>query len=149
MTADDWKVALFSPLWVFSVIAEADGTVDKKETAELLRVLQSAPLYDDPIIREVVGTIARDFGTVWPEYIADPRPIDVALDEVSSVLDNVLKPDRAKYFKMFLLFVARQIALASGGGLLGLGDKFSDEEKVAFMFVMAKLGVSTDDIQED
>ena len=47
--------------------------------------------------------------------------------------------DEARRFKMALLLLGRNIALAEGGGFLGLGERTSEQEKAALVTIASAL----------
>ncbi len=143
----DFETLQFSPLWVFSAVAEADGKADKKEFGALVEILGNSQYFENPSVREVFGSVARGFSDLWPRYLRDSRDIVAAFDDVKSAVDSNLETAEAMDFKKSLLFVASKVAQASGSGVLSLGNKISKDEQTAFAFIAVKLGVTPEDMQ--
>lgn len=145
LSQEDYQTLQFSPFWVFSAIAQADGKVDKKEVAAFAKLVSEAELFTHPFVREVMKSISTDFNSTWVAYRSDSRAVAEALEEVAGILDANLDSQDAMHFKRALLGIAIQIAEASGG-ILGLGQKASKEEKLTFAFIAIQLGVKLEEL---
>jgi hypothetical protein len=141
-TSEEWCTLQFAPLWTFTAVAGADRKIDEKEIQALAKELQEAILFKEPLVRDVLLSVASDFSNVMLRYKKDSRDTIGGLREAASILDRKATPQQARNFKGAMLLIGRNVAEASGGGLLGLGSKMSDEEKTAFVLVAAALGVS-------
>ncbi len=142
-----YQTLQFSPLWVFGLVAGADGKVDMKEFGALLGTLVSSQFTENRLVREVFGSVFRNFEAIWSKYIEDDRGVDTAFKDVRQVLDATVEPQEARQFKLSLLRLADQVAEASGG-VLGLGSKVSDSEKAAFVAAAVSLGLTPDELKQ-
>jgi hypothetical protein len=141
-TPEEWRTLQFAPLWTFTIVAGADRNIDEKEIQALAKELQEAVLFKEPLVRDVLYSVASDFSNVMLQYKKDSRDTIVGLREAAGILDKKATSQQARNFKGAMLLIGRNVAGASGGGLLGLGSKISDEEKAALVLVAAALGVS-------
>jgi hypothetical protein len=141
-TKEEWRTLQFAPLWTFTAVAGADREIDDKEMAALAKELAEAPLYKDPLVREVLSTIVNNLAQIMREYAADSRDVLGGLGEVADLLDRKVAAEEAQSFKRAMLFIGHNIAEASGGGLFGRGEKTSDEEKAALVIVAASLRIA-------
>jgi hypothetical protein len=136
-TADEWQTLQFAPLWVFSAVASADDDIDKKELNALAEELKDAPLFKNPLARDVLISVATNFGSIMEAYRRDSRDILRGLRDVAAVLAAKESPDTAQGFKRAMLLIGKNVAEASRGGLFG--PKISKEEKAAIALVAAAL----------
>ena len=143
----EWHTLLFAPLWVFMAVAGADGSVDDAELAALGRVLEKSLYLPDDLLRELLGTIARDLRTVFQDFKADSRSVDEGLAEVGHMLDSKLLADHAVEYKRTLFALGDRVARASGGGLLGIGGRVSVAEKEVLLTVAGLLGLTAEHLE--
>ncbi len=129
-TMEQWRTLQFAPFWVFTAVASADGKIDEKETAALAKELSEWGLFKEPLVREVLSSINSALADVMDHYRADSRDIMVGLKDVADVLDSKVTQEQAKNFKSALLLIGRDVAQASGGGILGLGTKSLRKRRV-------------------
>ena len=141
-TSTEWLTLQFAPLWIFSAVAAADRNIDKKEIEALAKELQEAILYKEPLVRDVLVSVATDFSNIMSQYKTDPRNVTTGLQDVADLLDKKVTPQQAQNFKKAMLLIGRNVAEASGGGLLGMGKKMSDEETSALTLAAVALRVS-------
>ncbi len=139
-----WKTLLYSPMWVFSAVAESDGNVDSDEQRAFLGLIESSSRIEDFLLREVCGAVLRQADELWREYLQDTRSLTQALDEVNSILEAELPQQEALAFKLGLLDVGREVAKASGGGFIGKKDRISAKEASALANVASHLKVDMD-----
>ena len=140
----EWTTLLFAPLWVFSAVAGADGNVDDAELTAFGRVLEKSLYLRDSLLRELLGTIARDLRATFQAYDADERTIEEGLEEVGRMLDTKLLADHAIAYKRTLFALGDRVAKASGGGMLGIGARVSTAEKAVLLRVAERLGLTED-----
>ncbi len=140
-TADEWQTLQFSPIWVFNAVASSNKKVTDKEVKALLKEIADAPLYKQPLVREVLMSIALDFARIMDEYKYDSRDVASGLKETSLVLSQKATPNEAVDFKKALMLIGGNIARASGGGLFRK-DAMSKAEKTALVMVALWLSVS-------
>jgi len=133
----EWQTLQFAPFWIFTGIAAIDGDIDKGEMAAFAKELADALLYKNPLVQEILLSVVSDMESIMKKYRDDSRQVTDGLRDVADLVERKLDAAAAKEFKMTLLFMAKKIAEASGGGPLGTGDRVSDKEK-ASMVLMAQ-----------
>ncbi|MBD2255300.1 NACHT and WD repeat domain-containing protein [Nostoc parmelioides] len=138
-TSEEWQTLQYAPLWVFSAVAHADGKVDDQEFSVLAKNISKASLYKIPLTRDVFASILGDFNNIMGQYGADSRDVSEGLRDVVEILDSKVSLEESENFKQALIFLGVEIANASGGGFLGLGNKMSNEEASALSIIAALL----------
>ncbi len=141
-TDQQWQTLQFAPLWTLTAVAGADGDVDVKELTAFVKELQEANAYKEPLVREILISLQADFQGVMEDFKADDRSILDGLQEAGRVLDENVGAQQARNFKLAMLLIGKNVAEASGGGLFGMGERVSNQEKKAIVLVAAALGVS-------
>jgi hypothetical protein len=94
----EWLTLQFAPLWIFSAVAAADRNIDKKEIEALAKELQEAILYKEPLVRDVLVSVATDFSNIMSQYKTDPRNVTTGLQDVADLLDKKVTPQQAQNF---------------------------------------------------
>jgi hypothetical protein len=140
-TPEEWQTLQFAPLWVFGAVAGADQNIDQKEAEALAKEIADAPLYKEPLVREIMISLASDFSGVMGQYKADSRTVLAGLKDVKEVLGKQANPEQANNFKGAMLLIGRNVARASGGGIFHR-DPVSNEEKTALVMIAATLEIS-------
>jgi hypothetical protein len=143
-TSEEWQALQYSPLWVFTAVAGADGEIDDQELHALVKEVEEAPLYKIPLVREVFASVSVDFNDIMERYGADSRDVSQGLGDVADILAKKVPTEESKSFKNALIFLGVNVAQASGG-FLGFGDKTSDEEKGALGLIAAVLRADLSD----
>lgn len=143
-TSEEWQALQYSPLWVFSAVAGADGEIDDQEMHALVKEVEEAPLYKTPLVREVFSSVSVDFNNIMKQYGADSRDVSEGLGDVADLLAKKVPVEESKAFKAALIFLGVNVAKSSGG-FFGFGDKVSDEEKGALGLIAAILRVNLSD----
>ena len=131
----DWEELKVLPFIVFNMVAAADGEVDQKEVAQMAEELTKAPTFKDPLHRELMLDVAV---SNWQEVLKksfEVSMIEQRLNNAKSYLKQALSDEEYSRFLGSLIISGGNIARASGGGFLGLGDKVSDEEKKVLIFL--------------
>lgn len=136
----EWQTLQFAPLWVFHAVAGADKNIDEKEMEALAKEIQDAPVFKDPLVREVMLSLAVDLATIMQAYGPDPRQVLQGLKDVADLVESKTSPAEANRFKAGMLYIGHNIAKASGGGIFHR-DPVSKEEKGALVMVAAALRV--------
>ncbi len=116
------------PLLIFRLVAGADAKVDRKELAtfkNLMRVPICRDTFGDPLFKSLIY-----FGSAAGGDRKIQKLTDAYLTQTRSILDKHLSPEQFNEFREDVLTFGSIIAAASGG-LLGLGNKVSETEKVA------------------
>lgn len=122
----DWNTLLLAPVWVFEAVAMSDGAIDDKERAAFTSTLGRAPPEMFPAF--VFAQLRRDFAKVTEERAYDGRAPFAGIADVNVLLERYPEPAEAEAFKAALVQLARNVAAASGGGVLGFGEKTSERE---------------------
>ena len=138
-SAAEWRTLQMSFFWMYLAIARAEGKVDKKETEAFVSEMRKWILSIDPLVREVTTTFNMEASGIASEVLTDGRSPVQGLSEVAEILDRKATPEQTKEFKGTLLLVGHRIATASGGGVFGLGDKISPEERTVLQVLMVAL----------
>lgn len=116
------------PLLIFRLVAGADEKVDRKELKafkNLMRVPICRDTFDSTLFKSLIY-----FGSAAAGDRKFHRLNDAYLTQTRSILDKYLSPEQFNEFREDVLTFGSIIAAASGG-LLGLGNKISKQEKVA------------------
>ncbi len=142
LTDEEWRTLLFAPLWVFSAVAGADGKIDKAELTAFGRVLEKSLYLPDALLRELLGSIARDLRATFDDFAADDRTAEEGLTQVAALLDSKLLAEHASATKRTLFALGDRVARASGAGLLGIGERVGEAEEEALMAVAMHLGLT-------
>lgn len=143
-TAEEWFTLQFAPLWVFTFVGSADGKIDEKEFKAFASNVDGWAQFKEPLVQEVLLSLKQDFGNMLDKYRNDARKVDHALKEVADLLDKKVTPQQANMFKRAIIGIAADVAKASGGGFLGLGEKISTEEKNALTIAILLLRCDLD-----
>lgn len=130
-TAEEWSLLKTLPFHVFILVAGSDKKIDKKEKEQLKQHLESAPYYKDALHREVAVDILSSDMEGLIRQAADFSQFAARASRIKEFLREKLSSDEYQRFVASLFVDGLKIARASGGGPFGLGDKVSDEEKVA------------------
>ena len=136
-TQEEWQLLKLLPFQVFVLVAGADGRVDKEEVAQLQKDLRDAPFYKDPLHRELfVDILSSDINSLIREA-ADATKLPARASQMKTILQQKLTPEEYQRFIGSMFINGVKVARASGGGVLGLGDKVSEEEKRALALFAA------------
>jgi len=144
-TTEEWGLLKLLPFHVFLLVAGADKNVDKEEIAQFDAEIKGAPFYKDPLHREIaLDILTSDVGDLLRQAM-DVSRFAERMTRMKTVLQTKLTHDEYQRFVGSLFINGLKIARASGGGPLGMGDKVSQEEKVALaaLATMFELDVNT------
>lgn len=130
-TQEEWELLKILPFQVFIMVAAADGKVDKKEWAQQVENLRNAPFYKDELHRELFIDIASAEIDTPIKEAADVAKLTERTSRIKEILKQKLNPEEYQKFIASIFINGLQVAGASGGSFLGLGDKVSNEEKQA------------------
>lgn len=139
-TATEWQTLQFAPLWVFTAVAAADKQIDQKEMRALATSIASGPFYKEPLVAEVMSSVAVGFAGIMDDYNKDTRDVLQGLKDVADVLSRNATSDQSANFKRAMLAVGTDVAKASGATLFHR-DPVSNEEKAALIMVAMALDV--------
>jgi len=128
---DEWSLLKILPFHLFVMVAGADQKVDKAEGEALMKELKDAPIFEDPLHKELfIDILTSDPNS----YIKDGMDLGKLVErsmKAKEFLSEKLTPDEYQRFVASLFIFGLRIARASGGGFFGRGDRISDEEEVA------------------
>lgn len=143
-TDEEWNFIAQGPVLAFLMVAAADGSVDKKEVEGFAKVLGGlAAQQQHEAVSRMMRTAQERFHEVLPRLIqgqTDPMQVMQAL---TMLLNDRFSPEDAKIMKISLVYLAREVAAASGG-FLGFGPKISKDEKKAIAALVHMLGLDVD-----
>lgn len=144
-TPGEWKTLQLAPFWISTAVAGADQFIDDAEGRALSEQLAHWKKVQDPLARELLGSIFADLKAVSTRFRAatHTEKAMAQLREVASLLDQKVSAEQARAVKQEFLKVGKATAEASGGGFLGLGDKVSPEERSMLSQIETVLGLST------
>lgn len=109
----EWHLLQMGLLWVFQGIAMADGKIEPVEINAIEHLSKNAFKLKNELAREVFSSIdfnREEFSNI---YNLSPR-INVGLQEVSSLLDEKLTPDKSVEFKKYLLAAGFYVFIFAG-----------------------------------
>jgi hypothetical protein len=130
-TPEEWSLLKTLPFQVFVLVAGSDKKIDKKEIEQLQKDLQSAAFYRDPLHREVAVDILTSDIDALIKQAMDVSQFAARASRIKTFLHEKLSSEEYQRFVGSLFVDGLKIARASGGGAFGMGDKVSDEEKLA------------------
>lgn len=139
-SAAEWATLQLSPLWVFALVAGADGIIDERETLALVKELSESHLFRGELARQVLASLSVDVDGWSSAVLTDRREPLQGLVEVRALLDARASTEDAELMKTALLLIGRNVAQASGG-MVGMDDPLSPEERVALTAIAGTLGV--------
>ena len=114
-------------------VANADGTIDKKEVSELLQQCAAASsVSKSAFVREAAAMVV-EFDQLKAYRTADSRDHVAVLKDLNKLLEKLPEPDRYRYLAT-LYSIGKSVAEASGGGWFSDGPA-SDDEKKALMLI--------------
>lgn len=140
-----WATLQFAPLWVFNIVAGADGKVDKKEQNQFLEIIKHAVRFTNPLVHNILQSISEEFEDLLAKYEEDSREPYVGLADAINLV-NEKDPENANVFKMYMFVIGFKIATASGG-FLGMGDKMSFEEREVLHKIADVMNLSQKDLK--
>jgi uncharacterized membrane protein YebE (DUF533 family) len=111
-------------------IAWADGSVSVRERAAIMEAV------------EAHGVAPHSPAALFVASLLESRPSDTLLDEILAILREILA---ARNLHPSSMLEACQEVAAASGGLLGLGNKVSGEEREAIKKVCRALGPAIDE----
>jgi hypothetical protein len=131
---------LFAPLCVFEVVAGADGTIDKKEIEVLYGFLGAA--HKSELMTAVLGELQRDIDAKLAAHSSNSIPSYQRLAGAAETVSRQFSPEEARTFLAELMVLGRRVAEASGG-ILGFGQKISEQELSALKDLASILQYTT------
>jgi hypothetical protein len=141
LDAQDLGALAMGPFLAFLLVAGADGPVDRKQAAQFTRSLAAAVDRHESPVREVFTEALENFREYLNEIKGEVQIVG-RIRSLADVIDRSLPASPSAAYRMALLLLAREVAEASGGGLLGLGDKVSEREQKAIAALAVLLGLA-------
>lgn len=148
-TAAEWRTLQFSVLDVLTMVTkvEGPGDIDTKEKAAFVRLLETPGRIHDPLLREVIGSLAGEFGDVVTAYTAqyrfDPAYFEAAFRRAGALLDRHLPAEEAQGYKSALAMVLGGYLADASDDARGGADSVSDQEVRAITVIARWLGADT------
>ena len=140
LNEEDRQLLQSSVAFVLRIVASADSVVDKKEVSALARA--------NDLARERFGAAFSGPSAELPEALAAAKsndwPQSPYVRKVAAIVKKLPEGAR-KLYDRSILELALTVADASGGGILGFGQKLSADEKYAIRRVVSALGVTIED----
>lgn len=139
-TPAEWYTLQYTVFWIFFPIAVADGKKkpNDKEIAILLKEINEASLYKEPLSREVLESIRANFQPVFQSWVADSRAVDVGLKDMANLLDRKATPQQIYNFKRDMLVIGYNVVETAGKGFMGMGSG-AHEKKLRMLDGLAML----------
>ena len=136
---DEWQLLKDGPEWVFAALAAADGNVAVTTKMKESKVFKSA-VEDYRSRSELMAEVLDDTSKAAKETkSATLSDAEQAIGKINAILDSKADASEAAEYRRFLLSIAGEVAGATGEGALGLGEKFSKNEKAAMDKLKAAL----------
>ncbi|HEX7478033.1 MAG TPA: hypothetical protein VF331_09525 [Polyangiales bacterium] len=126
---------------VLTLVAGADGTVDPKEARRFTQMLEAVRGGDEPLLARLAAQALSSNSARLPKQALAAAAAAENVRAAASVADTQLSAEAAQRFKQGLYLMGKQLAEASGGGVLGLRGRTSEEERTALAELAALLGV--------
>jgi nucleoid-associated protein YgaU len=130
-TSQEWQMITDGPEWVFAALAAADGnvalTTKIKETKAFKNVVEDYHSRSE-LMAEILDDSTKASKATKTASLSEAEQ---AIDRISEVLDAKASPSEATEYRRFLFAIAKSVAKAAGEGMLGVGEKLSDNEKMA------------------
>ncbi len=126
---------------VLALIAGADGNVDPKEARSFTQMLEAAKGADDKLLAAVAATALAGSAARLKLPLPDAETAGNHVRAAAQLADARLSPEAARRLKQGLYLMGVQLANASGGAVLGLRGRTSEDERRALAALAALLGV--------
>lgn len=133
------QALLRAPFCIFLLVAAADGTVDRKEIQRFQDLFTAEEFKP---IRDLMGDHELAAESLVQELLNPENDLHEILSQSATTLDEMLEPALAQEMKQRLLRLGEEVAKASGGGLFGLGNKVSQEERTALDAIAQAMGIA-------
>ena len=129
-TTEEWDLLKLLQFQVFSLVAGADGRIDRKEQAELERQVRSGDFVADPLHRSLLTDLFQEGADAYLPRTA-PNRMPPTHDRVKATLRAHLSQEEYDSFLRSLFSSGVRVAEASGTGPFGVGRAVSREERSA------------------
>lgn len=123
-----------------------DSGIDQQEQAAFFEFVTVGPTLPDGLAKDVMAAVAADQERLSTAWNADPRSAPDGLDQAAAILAKFPVAE-ARTFAAVLIIIGSNVALASGGGLLGRGP-LGIMEQGALAGIAQRFGVSVEDAQQ-
>lgn len=142
----EWQALQFAVLDVFTMVSQIEGPsgMDEAEQNAFIDLLVNPSPIDDPLLRDLLASIASTWKHVLDAYSAqyryDEGYFEQAFSRVQGIVDRTLATDEGTAFKVALAAqLGGIIANASGTPEPGLG-RLSEDELEAITAISIWLG---------
>ena len=143
----EWLTLQLAPFWVFNQVAHADGNIDKREKKYFVEFFQDAVNFNNSLVRRILVSISNNFDGVNSSFLEESRGNFDGIKDAVALVDKI-SPEDSRKFRISMFVIGYKIANASGGVLLGLGDKICDSEKQSLDKISEILNFSESDLEE-
>lgn len=141
-TREEWEILQFTELWIFDLVARADGKIDIKEMDAMSVVKMNADKFENDLVKEVLkGRSGFGVKELRDDYINDETKIEAGLKKVCKLLDDKVDRTVAEEFKKTMLAIGFYIGHASGDYF---ESKLSEEEAEALKKAADYLSLNED-----
>lgn len=138
----EWLLLEQSAFWVFHTVANADGTIDKKEKKAFLQILQNHKEFNNELTKEVLMGIGKNYNEDSDIDVSDMKE---GFNKLNALLESKASYKDALNFKKTLIAIGIHIGNSSGGMF---SSKFSNEEVEALKNIGLLLGVTENQLQQ-
>ncbi len=146
-TREEWEVLQFTELWIFDLVARADGKIDIKEMDAMSVVKMNADKFENDLVKEVLkGSGGFGVKELRDDYINDETKIEAGLKKVCKLLDEKIDGKVSEEFRKTMLAIGFYIGHASGDYF---ESNLSEEEVEALKKAASYLDLTEDVLKEE
>lgn len=145
-TEPEWTLLKRLHFQVFALVAGSDGTIDRREMAELKRQLDTGGLVADPLHRRLLVDIVRDDPDSYRVDLI-PNRMPAFASQVKGILHDHLSPTEYQGFIESLFASGLRVARSSGTNPLGFGKAVSKDERAALAAFAVQYDLDSDALQ--
>lgn len=145
-TEPEWTLLKRLHFQVFALVAGSDGTIDRREMAELKRQLDTGGLVADPLHRRLLVDIVKDDPNSYRVDLTPNRMPGFA-SQVKEILRDHLSPSEYQGFVESLFASGLRVARSSGTNPLGFGRAVSKDERAALAAFAVQYDLDSDALQ--
>ena len=143
----EWLTLQLTPFWVFNQVANADGNIDQKEKKYFVEFFQQEVNFNNFLVRRILVSISNSFDRVNSSFLKESRGNFEGIKDAVALVDKI-SPEDSRMFRISMFVIGHRIANASGGVLLGLGNKICDSEKQSLDKISKILNFSESDLEK-
>lgn len=145
----EWQSLQFSIMWVFQLVAGADGHIDPKEQMAIKFVTTNSWKFDDDLVRELLESIHVNPAQVFKMSRLDTRSPENGLKAILKIIDGKMSLPQSILFRKSLIAIGYLVANMSGGSAENLQNvsNISIEEIDALATASYYLNLSAEEMQ--